>query len=112
MPASARARSPRRIASIPRFRGSTACVRAASACRTSPAAQLGRSPVGLDPTVALHAIECGIQGPILDLDDTVSGVLDGAGDGIAVASAPGERPEDEGDESSVQELGGPFGHEM
>jgi len=65
--------------------------------------QLGLTPFGFQPAAPLHPIERRIQRSLFDDDGVVRGVLDERGDRIPVQRAAGQRLEDEGVESAVQQ---------
>src|SRR5207302_7306251 len=68
--------------------------------------QLGRSPLSLDPAVALHAVERGIERAFLDLQCVTRVLAEPADNGVAVAGTEGERFENERVECAVKAVFG------
>jgi hypothetical protein len=77
----------------------------------SAAAGFGLARFGFDPAVKLKAMQCGIEGALLDLQDLAGDLLDALGDGPAVLRLQGEGFEDEEVESALNEIAR-FGHTM
>jgi len=65
---------------------------------------LGGSPLGADPALLLEAVEGGVEGALLDLEDFVGELLDALGDGPAVFGLEGDGLEDEEVEGSLDEI--------
>ena len=70
------------------------------------ASELGGAPVGLDPAVALHAVERRVERAFFDVQSVARLFAEPADDGVAVARPEGERLEDEGVEGAVQSVFG------
>src|SRR6185312_10868664 len=66
------------------------------------APELGGAPLGVDPAVALHAIERGIERALFDAQPVAASLLEPAHDAVSVARTEGERFQDEGVERAVQ----------
>ena len=66
------------------------------AIQLRPPAELGLTPLSLEPSPSLHAIERWIQGPFLDDDRLLGGVLDELRNGVAVPGTPSQGLQDQG----------------
>src|SRR5205814_531641 len=71
---------------------------------------VGKSPVALDPSLVLEAMESEIERAVFHGERVVRRCLDPAGDAVAVARTPRERFEDQRVERSAQDLVGFLGH--
>src|SRR5690349_12188862 len=66
------------------------------------ASELRRSPLGLDPAIALHSVERWIQRALFHLQRVAALVAEPAYDGVPVPRAEGQRFEHEGVERAVE----------
>ena len=71
---------------------------------------LRESPLGLEESAFLHAMERGIEGAFFDLESLVGGVADPGGDGVSVSRSPGQGLEDEEIEGPLKEVEIDGGH--
>ena len=67
-------------------------------------ADLGRSPFGIDQAAQFEAVEGGVERSFLDVQLIAGGLLEPAGNAVAVAGPPGDGPEDERLERAVEKF--------